>query len=74
MSTQTAPAVTGPSAAVKTVGVVGGGTMGNGIAQTFATAGFDVDLVDLEPEFVDRALATIGKPAPEPADLGDLPT
>ena len=61
MSTQTAPAVTGPSAAVKTVGVVGGGTMGNGIAQTFATAGFAVELVDLEPPFVQRALATIGK-------------
>jgi len=61
VSTQTAPAVTGPSAAVKTVGVVGGGTMGNGIAQTFATAGFAVELVDLEPPFVQRALATIGK-------------
>jgi 3-hydroxybutyryl-CoA dehydrogenase len=35
--------------------------MGNGIAQTFATAGFDVELVDLEPPFVQRALATIGK-------------
>jgi 3-hydroxybutyryl-CoA dehydrogenase len=56
-----AAASTGPSAAVKTVGVVGGGTMGNGIAQTFATAGFDVELVDVKPEFVERALATIGK-------------
>jgi 3-hydroxybutyryl-CoA dehydrogenase len=54
-------ATAGPSAAVKTVGVVGGGTMGNGIAQTFATAGFDVELVDVKPEFVERALATIGK-------------
>lgn len=67
MSTQTAPAGHpeagggGPSATVKTVGVVGGGTMGNGIAQTFATAGFDVELVDLNPAFVERALATIGK-------------
>ncbi|MGH7730386.1 MAG: 3-hydroxybutyryl-CoA dehydrogenase [Candidatus Eiseniibacteriota bacterium] len=61
MSTEVAPAVTGPSAAVKTVGVVGGGTMGNGIAQAFATAGFDVELVDVSPEFVERALATIGK-------------
>jgi len=46
---------------VKTVGVVGGGTMGNGIAQAFATAGFDVELVDVSPEFVERALATIGR-------------
>ncbi len=51
----------GPSAAVKKVGVVGGGTMGNGIAQVFATAGFDVELVDVKPEFVERALGTIGR-------------
>jgi 3-hydroxybutyryl-CoA dehydrogenase len=67
MSTQVAPAGPtptggpGPSAAVKRVGVVGGGTMGNGIAQTFATAGFDVELIDVKPELVDRALATIGR-------------
>jgi 3-hydroxybutyryl-CoA dehydrogenase len=59
MSTQVAPAVAGPSAAVKKVAVVGGGTMGNGIAQTFATAGFEVELIDVKPEFVERALATI---------------
>jgi len=64
VSTQVAPAsatASGPSAGVKTVGVVGGGTMGNGIAQTFATAGFEVELVDVSPTFVERALATIGK-------------
>jgi len=65
VTTQVAPAghptAGGPSAAVKTVGVVGGGTMGNGIAQAFATSGFDVELVDVAPQFVDRALATIGK-------------
>ena len=57
------PAATagGLSAAVKTVGVVGGGTMGNGIAQSFATSGFDVELVDVKLECVERALATIGK-------------
>jgi 3-hydroxybutyryl-CoA dehydrogenase len=51
----------GASAAVKKVAVVGGGTMGNGIAQVFATNGFDVELIDAKPEFVDKALATIGK-------------
>jgi len=51
----------GPSAAVKKVGVVGGGTMGNGIAQVFATSGFDVELVDVKPEFVEKALGTIGR-------------
>jgi 3-hydroxybutyryl-CoA dehydrogenase len=35
--------------------------MGNGIAQVFATCGFDVELVDAKPEFVERALGTIGK-------------
>ena len=49
------------SAHVKKVAVVGGGTMGNGIAQVFASSGFDVELVDAKPEFVERALATIGK-------------
>jgi 3-hydroxybutyryl-CoA dehydrogenase len=64
VSTQVAPttgAAGGPSAGVKRVAVVGGGTMGNGIAQTFATSGFDVELVDVKAEFVERALATIGK-------------
>jgi 3-hydroxybutyryl-CoA dehydrogenase len=49
------------SAQVRRVAVVGGGTMGNGIAQVFATAGFDVELVDAKPEFVERALGTIGR-------------
>ena len=49
------------SAHVKKVAVVGGGTMGNGIAQVFASAGFDVQLIDAKPEFVSRALATIGR-------------
>ena len=51
----------GPAAGVKRVAVVGGGTMGNGIAQVFATSGMDVRLVDAKPEFVERALGTIGK-------------
>jgi len=61
MSTMTEKATSGPSAAVKKVAVVGGGTMGNGIAQVFATNGIDVELIDAKPEFVDRALATITK-------------
>jgi 3-hydroxybutyryl-CoA dehydrogenase len=51
----------GPSAGVKKVAVVGGGTMGNGIAQVFATNGFDVELIDAKPEFVTKAVATITK-------------
>ena len=59
MSTATEAVVSGPSAKVKKVAVIGGGTMGNGIAQVFATCGFDVTLVDVNQEFVDRALGKI---------------
>jgi 3-hydroxybutyryl-CoA dehydrogenase len=57
-STETAVTL---SSHVKKVAVIGGGTMGNGIAQVFATNGFDVELIDAKPEFVERALGTIGK-------------
>ncbi|MCF7802083.1 MAG: 3-hydroxybutyryl-CoA dehydrogenase [Candidatus Marinimicrobia bacterium] len=45
----------------KTVCVIGGGTMGNGIAHVFAQTGFQVVLVDINQGFLDKALATIGK-------------
>jgi 3-hydroxybutyryl-CoA dehydrogenase len=61
MSTAAEPVSAGPSASVKRVAVVGGGTMGNGIAQVFVASGFDVQLVDTHQEFVDRAMNTIGK-------------
>jgi 3-hydroxybutyryl-CoA dehydrogenase len=61
MSTMTENVASGPSAAVKKVAVVGGGTMGNGIAQVFATNGFEVALIDARMEFVDRALGTVAK-------------
>jgi 3-hydroxybutyryl-CoA dehydrogenase len=61
VSTATQAVTSGPSAKVRRIGVVGGGTMGNGIAQVFASAGFDVELVDVRAEFVERALGTIGK-------------
>jgi 3-hydroxybutyryl-CoA dehydrogenase len=46
---------------IKTIGVIGGGTMGNGIVHVAAKSGLKVILLDIEPRFVDRALATIGK-------------
>jgi 3-hydroxybutyryl-CoA dehydrogenase len=46
---------------IKTVGVLGTGTMGAGIAQTFAQAGRSVLLYDAQPGAVDRALAGIHK-------------
>src|SRR5262245_57787079 len=46
---------------IKTIGIVGAGTMGNGIAQVFAQAGFTVRLVDIAQPLLDRARATIEK-------------
>jgi 3-hydroxybutyryl-CoA dehydrogenase len=46
---------------IQTIGVVGAGTMGNGIAHVFARSGCDVILCDIKQEFLDRALSTIGK-------------
>jgi len=46
---------------IQRVGVVGAGTMGNGIAHVFAGAGYEVVLCDIEQKFLDRALTTIGK-------------
>lgn len=40
------------------IGVVGAGTMGNGIAQTAAAAGLEVVMCDVSAEFVDAALQT----------------
>jgi 3-hydroxybutyryl-CoA dehydrogenase len=46
-------------AEIKTVGVVGAGTMGSGIAHVFARAGFSVLLCDVDLGFLDRALTQI---------------
>jgi 3-hydroxybutyryl-CoA dehydrogenase len=46
---------------VKKVAVIGGGTMGNGIAHVFAMNNFSVNLIETKQEFADRALATIEK-------------
>ncbi len=46
---------------IKTVAVLGAGTMGNGIAHVFARSGYNVILRDVEQRFLDRALDTIGK-------------
>ncbi len=45
----------------KTVGVVGAGTMGNGITHVFAKFGYRVLLCDVEQNFLDRAMQTIGR-------------
>ncbi|CAN5461885.1 3-hydroxyacyl-CoA dehydrogenase NAD-binding domain-containing protein [soil metagenome] len=44
---------------IKNIAVVGGGTMGNGIAHVFAMNGYSVTLIETKKEFADRALKTI---------------
>src|ERR1700716_721959 len=46
---------------IKRVGVVGAGTMGNGIAHVFARSGYNVVLCDVEQRFLNHALDTIAK-------------
>ena len=46
---------------IHTVGIVGAGTMGNGIAQACAVSGISVVMVDINQAAVDKGLATIGK-------------
>ncbi len=46
--------------AIQTVGIVGSGTMGNGIAQACATSGLNVVMVDIAQDAVDKAVKTIG--------------
>jgi len=46
---------------IKTIAVMGAGTMGNGIAHVFARAGYKVILRDVEQRFLDRGMETIAK-------------
>ena len=60
-------------AAIETVGVVGAGTMGSGIAHVFARAGFRVLLCDVEQRFLDRAQGQIRINLGREAAKGKLP-
>ena len=53
--------MTEASGGIKLATVIGAGTMGNGIAHVFATAGIETQLVDADPEALERATAAIGK-------------
>jgi 3-hydroxybutyryl-CoA dehydrogenase len=46
---------------MKNIAVIGSGTMGNGIAHTFAQFGYQVNLIDVNNEALERAISTIGK-------------
>jgi 3-hydroxybutyryl-CoA dehydrogenase len=58
--------------AIKVVGVVGAGTMGNGIAHVFARGGFQVVLCEVEQRFLDRGLETIRKNMEREVEKGKL--
>ncbi|HNP63122.1 MAG TPA: 3-hydroxyacyl-CoA dehydrogenase NAD-binding domain-containing protein [Woeseiaceae bacterium] len=48
-----------PQRPIATVGIIGGGTMGGGIAMSFANAGFTVTLVEIDDEALKRGLAIV---------------
>lgn len=57
---------------IKTVGVIGAGTMGNGIAQVFAQSGFTVKVFDASPGAVEKALKTIDKSTAKFVEKGKM--
>ena len=57
---------------IETIGIIGAGTMGNGIAHVCAKAGFSVILVEVEQRFLDRGLATITKNLAREVEKGKL--
>ena len=57
---------------IKTVGVVGAGQMGNGIAHVFALAGYDVLLNDIDDALIEKALGLIEKNLARQAGKGQI--
>jgi len=62
-----------PLDSIKTIAILGSGTMGNGIAHVFARAGYKVLLRDVEQRYLDRALDTISKNLDREIKKGKLP-
>ena len=56
----------------KAMAVIGAGTMGNGIAQTFATCGVDTFMVDVEQGFLDRGMAAVHRSLGKFVEKGKL--
>ncbi|HBK87130.1 MAG: 3-hydroxybutyryl-CoA dehydrogenase [Cyclobacteriaceae bacterium] len=57
---------------MKNVAIIGSGTMGNGIAHTFAQYGYSVTLIDISDEFLKKGLATIEKNMNRQVEKGTL--
>jgi 3-hydroxybutyryl-CoA dehydrogenase len=59
--------------AIRTVAILGAGTMGNGIAHVFARGGYNVILRDIETRFLDSAVETISKNLDREVKKGKIP-
>ena len=59
--------------AIQSVGVVGAGQMGNGIAHVFALAGYDVLMTDISREALDDAVALIDRNLERQVSRGKIP-
>jgi 3-hydroxyacyl-CoA dehydrogenase len=62
-----------PQRDIKTVGIIGAGTMGGGIAMNFATAGYDVKIVETTQEALDRGLKVVRGNYQRSSDKGRFP-
>ncbi len=56
----------------KKIGVIGAGTMGNGIAQVFAMAGHEVVMTDIDQKFLDRGVGTIARSLAKLVEKGKM--
>ena len=66
------PSIPESNMAVHSVGVVGSGQMGNGIAQVAACSGKEVIMVDIKQEFLERGVSTISKSLDKLASKGRI--
>ncbi|MEP7356830.1 MAG: 3-hydroxyacyl-CoA dehydrogenase NAD-binding domain-containing protein, partial [Anaerolineales bacterium] len=57
---------------IKSIAVVGAGTMGNGIAQVCATAGYEVRLIDVAPAALDKGIENIRRSLAKLTEKGRL--
>lgn len=62
-----------PRREIKTVGIIGAGTMGGGIAMNFATAGFPITIVETQAEALERGLKVVRGNYQRSADKGRFP-
>ncbi|MFT4960434.1 MAG: 3-hydroxyacyl-CoA dehydrogenase [Paracoccaceae bacterium] len=62
-----------PRRTIKTIGIIGAGTMGGGISMNFATAGFSVTIVETQQDALDRGLSVVRGHYQRSSDKGRYP-